>query len=503
MATEEVKQILQEYINNYGVILSSIGEVKVSNKNIIGEGGNGLVYSANINEKEIAIKFLVSDDERKRTRFKSEYFNTNYVRDKLCNIVNMIHYEEFRIQDGTVIPYIIMSRYVDNLKTYRKSRNEITEEEFINLSKFFCSTLSSIHKQGIIHRDIKPENILIDINKKFVLSDFGIAHYDKEDFLINNKTKKGERLANARFSAPEQINDQYEITQTADIYSMAQVMYWFVFGILNRGTGAEQISQKYNWKDAYIYDDIINKCLRNNPEERFRSIDEIGRFYKNEKIKQQEIDPFEDMYTFHEAVLSVIPEFHNCAVAITDKKLICELLKSIFSSKYNQQIWFNTGNGNNQINSIIEIEQGNFLLEPDSMQLNIRKIWGFFTDDVYDDILLLETDKIPPYIINGEEHYAVAVIENEEIVPYNQIESGYIRYKGKVQSVLDLNIQERCIREYCKVIAIGPSFSCSIIDKNDKFIEELQKVEGLQEKNIFDLKRKIHKNRAREVSGRL
>ena len=32
---------------------------------------------------------------------------------------------------------------------------------------------------------------------------------------------------------------------------MAQIMYWYVFGNVNRGTGAEHISQKYNWKDAY------------------------------------------------------------------------------------------------------------------------------------------------------------------------------------------------------------------------------------------------------------
>lgn len=147
------------------------------------------------------------------------------------------------------------------------------------------STLNLVHRKGIIHRDIKPENILVD-DENFVLSDFGIAHYDKDDFPIDNKTKQGERLANIEFSAPEQINNQYKVTQTADIYSMAQVMYWFVFGTVNRGTGAENISQRYNWDNAHIFDTIIARCLRNNPSERFQSIDEIIKFYSSEKIKE-------------------------------------------------------------------------------------------------------------------------------------------------------------------------------------------------------------------------
>ena len=80
-----------------------MGKLKFTNSDRIGQGGNGLVYLAKINEKEIAIKFLIADSERKLVRFKSEYFNTNYARDDLCNIVNMIHYEELEIQDEIVI----------------------------------------------------------------------------------------------------------------------------------------------------------------------------------------------------------------------------------------------------------------------------------------------------------------------------------------------------------------------------------------------------------------
>lgn len=501
MKTEEIEQRLIEYINSQGGMITSLGRLLFTSSDRIGQGGNGLVYLATINEKKIAIKFLISDSERKYVRFKSEYFNTNYVRNELKNIVNMIHYGEFEIQNGVVIPYIIMTCYSKNLKKYRKEKSEIKENDFLDLVKFLFATLNLIHKKGIIHRDIKPENILVDKDEKFVLSDFGIAHYDREDFPIDNKTKKGERLANIEFSAPEQINNQYEVTQTADIYSMAQVMYWFIFGTVNRGTGTEYISSKYDWNDAYIFDSIINKCLRNKPAERFQSIDEIIQFYKNEKSKEKELNPFEDMYVFHSAILSVVPEFYNQAFAITDKKVMCELFNSIFSGKYNQPIEFNTGIGNNSIYSIIKLENNDFLME--SRQLNIRKIWGLLTDDVYDDIFLLEIGESLPYVIEGKEYDTVEVIENEQIVPYDAIASGYVRYKGKVQKVLDLDIQERYVGNDYKVIAIAPFHSCAIIGKNDKYLEKLQKAEALKAEDIYALKEKIHMNRSYDVSIRL
>lgn len=501
MNAKEIEKSFIEYINAHEGVLTTFGELKFTNSDRIGQGGNGLVYLAKINDKEIAIKFLISDSERKLTRFKSEYFNTNYVKNELHNIVNMIHYGELKIQEGVVIPYIIMFPYSKNLKKYRNEKSEIREEEFINLLEFFLSTLNSIHGKGIIHRDIKPENILVDENEQFVLTDFGIAHYAKEYFPIDNKTRQGERLANIEFSAPEQISNRYEVTQTADIYSMAQIMYWFVFGTVNRGTGAEYISKKYDWKNAYIYDSIIDKCLRNNPTERFQSINEIIQFYKKEISKTEELDPFVDMYEFHDAVLSVVPEFYHHAFAITDKDVMCELFNSIFADKYNRSLVFNTGKGNNSVSSIIRLENNDFLMG--SRQLNIRSIWGLLTDDIYDDILLLEIDESLPYVIEDKEHHLVAVINDEHIVPYDAISSGYVRYKGKVHKISDLNIQERYVGYDYKVIAIAPFHNCAIIAENDRFLEELQAVESIQKEDIYELKVKIHRNRTYDVDMRL
>ena len=179
MTIEEIEKNLIDFIKTNEGLSTPFGKLKITRGNRIGQGGNGLVYLATINEKEIAVKFLISDSSRKHIRFKSEYFNTNFARNELDNIVNMIHYDELKMQNGIVIPYIIMSKYSNNLKKYRKDKSEIEEKEFLKLLDFLFKTLGSIHSKGIIHRDIKPENILVDKDNNFVLSDFGIAHYDK------------------------------------------------------------------------------------------------------------------------------------------------------------------------------------------------------------------------------------------------------------------------------------------------------------------------------------
>ena len=89
---------------------------------------------------------------------------------------------------------------------------------------------------------------------------------------------KSERLANIEFSAPEQIDNSSHVTEATDIYSLAQVLYWFIFNKVNRGTGGEYIASVFVDEDAYIYDEIIYKCINNNPEERFQSINEIETY---------------------------------------------------------------------------------------------------------------------------------------------------------------------------------------------------------------------------------
>ncbi|MGB7443751.1 MAG: protein kinase [Coleofasciculaceae cyanobacterium] len=233
-----MKNILRTHIKSSGNQLElKLGTL--SNLKSIGEGGNGIVYQGELLKNQVAVKFLVneSNSKTKRERFKSEYINIALISDKDF-IVKLIAYDEITVGEHK-FPSIIMKKYDGSLKeVVKKAKNTPRKEELDKLFEFLMSSLEFIHNNGIIHRDLKPENILMCDNN-LVLTDFGIAYYNPQNFLFKAETKKNERLANYLFSAPEQFDGVVCPHPTMDIYAFGQICQWYVTGKTHRGTGRE------------------------------------------------------------------------------------------------------------------------------------------------------------------------------------------------------------------------------------------------------------------------
>jgi serine/threonine-protein kinase len=497
------ERCLINYIRENGGIECEFGKIAIITSEKIGQGGNGLVYIGRINGIEIAIKFLIHYNSNKYLRFKAEYFNINLIKDRIKNSVNNIHYGELKINEN-IFPYIIMKKYSKSLREYRNKLNNIEWNNIKALFEFLIDTLNCIHKENIIHRDIKPENILIDENGEYVLADFGIAHFTKEDFPIKNKTKKSDRLANFEFSAPEQINSKVQCTPATDIYSMAQVIYWFAFGQVHKGTGIRYFEEIFEGTEAIIMSKIIHKCLQNNPMDRYQTVEDIQNEYSDlysELNTENDDDPFKDMYEFHDILNSSNPDFYRGVSYIDNIEEIKMFFNKLNDGDFQRRIEFNTGNGNGAIKIIKYLENGNFSI--DGREITVNRIWGCTSDDIYNDICILELKPSVPYIIEGKEYFEVAVINNELIVPVKKIQSGYIKINGIINKTRDLKIEERSIYDGCKYMAIGTCHQCSIISQNDEYLDELQEVENLDNELILQLRKDISKNKEFDVSMRL
>ena len=309
-------------------------------------------------------------------RFKAEYINVNIVRERLKHTVSYLNYETLNL-GNEAIPFIVMKKYDVSLKKARLAQEEVSWDNLMKLFNDLCLALKSLEENNIIHRDLKPENILMDQEGNYIVTDFGIAHFEDDKYPIKDLTKKGDRLANWEFSAPEQINNG-QITPATDIYALGQILYWYCFGSVNRGTGGRHLQEIFQNDNVGKMDAIIYKCLSNEPMERFQSIEEIENEYN--QVKKRKIDVYDDMYTFNDVVRSVLPEAYRLPYETENSKIIEELIQKLDEAIFNQELWYNTGLGNNEFTKIEHLKNGNYLLC--GREIIIEKIYALVTNNL-------------------------------------------------------------------------------------------------------------------------
>lgn len=88
------------------------------------------------------------------------------------------------------------------------------------------------------------------------------------------------------------------------------------------------------------------------------------------------------------------------------------------------------------------------------------------------------------------------------MIPIKEIESGFVRYNGKVVPTNELKIQERFIYPenlHERYYAVGAFAHCSIIQKNDCYLDALQKKENLTQDDIRNYRKQISCNKSKEI----
>ncbi len=90
----------------------------------------------------------------------------------------------------------------------------------IQFSIDICEAADYAHQRGMIHRDIKPANVMLDVNNKAILMDFGIAR------MVGGQqhTATGAVVGTALYMAPEQIQGLHADAR-ADIYSLGVTLF--------------------------------------------------------------------------------------------------------------------------------------------------------------------------------------------------------------------------------------------------------------------------------------
>ena len=245
-----------------GTELSTAFEVYTIQK-LLGQGGNGKVYSVlDQSGNKYALKAVSrsSLDTKKRKRFKQELlFGLNNQHSNIIKVLDSGFYTDGN-QD---LVFYVMNQYEETLRKRMKSGIDIHDVLPIFLQ--LLDALDFAHNHGIWHRDIKPENILLDSDGTLILTDFGIAHFSKQDQVTSIETKKGERIGNYQYSAPEQINME-ACDWRADIYAAGLILNELFTGVIPNGGNPKKIADV---APDYGYLDIVfDKMYQSDPEQR-------------------------------------------------------------------------------------------------------------------------------------------------------------------------------------------------------------------------------------------
>ena len=256
----------------------------------IGEGGTGVVYKCRDEAGNVyALKCLVPDriTTERLKRFKNEIsFCLQPPHPAIIRVMD----HGFVEKKGKKCPFYVMTRYPQTLRGVIGKKLEPSQTLAI-FSKILDG-VEAAHMCQVWHRDIKPENILCDESaQSVVIADFGIAHFAPDLQETEVVTNAGSRLANLRYSAPEQRQKRVPVNASADLFSLGLILNELFTKEVPQGTGFKTI-RSVAPEFAYL-DDVVEKLVRQNPSERYANVDEIKRelIARNiEFVAQQRLD---------------------------------------------------------------------------------------------------------------------------------------------------------------------------------------------------------------------
>lgn len=181
--------------------------------------------------------------------------------------------------------------YVEGISLEDLIKKDGGQDESIVIRCFLqiADCLSYLHSspRNIIYKDMKPANIIFTKNGGIKLIDFGISN-------INGKHKHAfyRKFASSGYAPPEQYmgdNDDPRI----DIYGLGMTMYSMI-------TGLDPNSSNFIYKPireirpdvTEELEDIVNTCLNEFPEDRFKSAKELIMALKGgfDKIHKKKIE---------------------------------------------------------------------------------------------------------------------------------------------------------------------------------------------------------------------
>jgi serine/threonine protein kinase len=196
---------------------------------LLGRGSMGAVLLAHdpAIDRVVAIKLVQTADHlsaAQRDKYRERFYREASAAGQLLHPGIATIFDVGHTDDGT--PFLVME-YVkgETLRELLENGKPSLEQTF-QIARDVLEALSFAHVQGIVHRDVKPSNIMVTVEGRAKIMDFGIAHVVGSEL-----TSGGDLFGSPYYMAPEQLA-KGPITARTDLFALAVVLYRMLTGVL-------------------------------------------------------------------------------------------------------------------------------------------------------------------------------------------------------------------------------------------------------------------------------
>ena len=265
----------------------------------IGTGGMSDVYRAKDHKlnRFVAVKILkqeFSENKEFLQKFRSEAQSAAGLMHP--NIVNV-----YDVGEESGSHYIVMELVEGiTLKKYIEKKARLSVREAVSIAIQVAQGIEAAHNNHIIHRDIKPQNVIISMDGKVKVTDFGIAKAATSNTITSNV------MGSVHYTSPEQVRGGFS-DEKSDIYSLGITLFEMLTGRVpfngetTVAVAIKHIQEPMPTPRDYVpeipisLEKIVLKCTQKSPDRRYQSAPELI-----EDLKKSLISPDEDFVRLDE-----------------------------------------------------------------------------------------------------------------------------------------------------------------------------------------------------------